>query len=66
MTTCHDDLHDARIHLRQAARAMGDRILGRDVANHLRQAAKHALKAGVAALEECEQEAAKPAPNTPV
>ena len=65
MSTCGDDLLDARTHLRQAARAMGDRILGRDVASHLRQAAKHALKAGVAAIEEHEQEAAKAAPTTP-
>ena len=65
MNTCRDDLHTARTHLRQAAQAMGDRILGRDVASHLRQAAKHVLQAGVAAIDEREQETAKAAPTTP-
>ncbi len=51
MDTC-DKLKDARTHLRQAAHAIEDRVLGADAANHLRQAARSVLQAGLAALDE--------------
>lgn len=47
-----DKLKDARTHLRQAASAFEDRVLGADAANHLRQAARSVLQAGLAALDE--------------
>lgn len=51
MDTC-DKLKDARTHLRQAAHALEDRVLGQDVASHLRHAARSMLQAGLAALDE--------------
>lgn len=57
MDAC-DDIKQARTHLRQAARAFEDRVLGREVTSHLRQAAKSVLKAGLAAIDERERDAA--------
>jgi hypothetical protein len=54
MEAC-DDIKAARTHLRQAARALEDRVLGREVTSHLRQAAKSMLKAGIAAIDERER-----------
>lgn len=54
MEAC-DNIKDARTHLRQAARAFEDRVLGREVTSHLRQAAKSVLKAGLAAIDERER-----------
>ena len=54
MDAC-DDIKDARAHLRQAKRAFEDRVLGREVTSHLRQAAKSVLKAGLAAIDERER-----------
>lgn len=54
MDAC-DDLKQAHTHLRQAARAFEDRVLGREVTSHLRQAAKSVLKAGLAAIDERER-----------
>jgi hypothetical protein len=59
MESC-DKIKDARNHLRQAAHAFEDRVLGKDVAQHLRQAARSALQASIAALDEREQRAGKP------
>ena len=57
MDAC-DDIKQARTHLRLAARAFEDRVLGREVTSHLRQAAKSVLKAGLAAIDERERDAA--------
>lgn len=54
MDAC-DDLKQAHTHLRHAARAFEDRVLGREVTSHLRQAAKSMLKAGLAAIDERER-----------
>jgi hypothetical protein len=58
-----DKLKDARTHLRQAAQALEDRVLGADTANHLRQAARSVLQAGLAALDErCKKPSATETP----
>jgi hypothetical protein len=51
MEAC-DKIKDARTHLRHAAQAMEERVLGKDVAGHLRQAARSMLQAGLAAIDE--------------
>ena len=60
MESCHEDLKQARQHLRQAAAAVEERLLGKDVVSHLRQAARSALKAGIAAIDERERAGDKP------
>jgi hypothetical protein len=62
MESC-DKIKDARHHLRQAAHAFEDRVLGKDVAQHLRHAARSALQAGIAALDERAQHAAQAQKN---
>jgi len=64
MDTC-DKLKDAHAHLRQAAHALEDRVLGQDVANHLRQAARSVLQAGLDALDKHTHKDAPPATQTP-
>ena len=56
METC-DKLKDARAHLHQAAQAMEERVLGKDVARHLRDAARSVLQAGLAAIDERDRRA---------
>ncbi len=51
MEAC-DKIKDAHTHLRHAAQAMEERVLGKDVASHLRQAARSVLQAGLAAIDE--------------
>ena len=67
MESC-DKIKDARTHLRQAAHAMEERVLGHAVASHLRQAARSMLQAGLAAIDERDHRAhetpAKPAAST--
>jgi hypothetical protein len=67
MESC-DKIKDARTHLRHAAQAMEERVLGHDVASHLRQAARSMLQAGLAAIDERDQRThetpAKPAAST--
>ena len=67
MESC-DKIKDARAHLRHAAQAMEERVLGHDVASHLRQAARSMLQAGLAAIDERDHRAhetpAKPAAST--
>ena len=58
MSTHCDHLKSAKSHVHQAAEAMGDHLLPREVRHHLRNAAKHALLAGVAALDAAEQRSA--------
>lgn len=67
MEAC-DKIKDARNHLRHAAQAMEERVLGKDVASHLRQAARSVLQAGLAAIDERDhrtQPAAHDAPKQP-
>ena len=59
----HSEIDQAREHLRQAARAFGERLVGNDTAHHLRQATRHALLAGVAAIDRAE--ASHPASEAP-
>jgi hypothetical protein len=55
MRACQEDLKDARDHLRKAASAMQERILGRDLTHHLRQSLRSVLKAGISAIDDAEQ-----------
>ncbi len=64
MDTC-DKLKDARTHLRQAAQALEDRVLGKDAASHLRQAARSVLQAGLDALDKHLPKDVPPAAPTP-
>lgn len=64
------ELDQARDHLRQAARSFGDRLgerlVGGDTIHHLRQAARHALMAGVTAIDQAEaRKTAAPATDGP-
>lgn len=62
MATELDQAHD---HLRQAARGfadrLGERLVGNDTVHHLRQAARHALMAGVEAIDKAEARRTAPA-----
>ena len=60
MEACNK-IKDARTHLRQAAQAMEDRVLGKDVTSHLRQAARSVLQAGLAAIDERDRRTSEPA-----
>ncbi len=62
MDSC-DKLKDARAHLHHAAQAMEERVLGKDVAKHLRDAARSMLQAGLAAIDEREQRRAGDTPK---
>jgi len=65
MRACQEDLKDARAHLRQAANAFQERILGRDLTHHLRQSLRSVLKAGISAIDECEQSRSSPSAPPP-
>jgi hypothetical protein len=56
MDTCDDDIKSARKHLRLAFASAEERVLGREVVGHLRQAARHLLKAGISKIDEVESE----------
>jgi hypothetical protein len=62
--TCpvRDELHQAHTEFRQAAGAFADHVFGAGTRDHLRNAARHALKAGLAALDKDEQRAKPPTP----
>ena len=62
MEAC-DQIKDARTHLRHAAQAMEERVLGKDVTSHLRQAARSMLQAGLAAIDERDRRAAGEPPK---
>ncbi len=59
MTTAKDELHHAAEEIHRAASALADHLIGSDARKHLRQAARHALQAGLASLDECERKEAK-------
>ena len=63
MSSCSSspEIDQAREHLKKAAEAFGDRLIGKDTAHHLRQAARSALLAGVSAIDKAEARQAKPA-----
>ncbi len=65
MTAAHDELKHAHDELKAAASAVADRILGAETRGHLRQAARHALKAGLAVLDEDERRHAAPVAPAP-
>ena len=72
MKTCDsqtaEHLRAAGDHLHQAARAWADHVIDPTVRGHLRQAARSALQAGLAALDASErrsQPAATPPPAQP-
>ncbi len=56
MDACDDDIKHARKHIRLAFAAAEERVLGREVVGHLRQAARHFLKAGISKIDEVETE----------
>jgi hypothetical protein len=57
--TCpvREHLHQAVEELAQAHEATVERLLGERTAGHLRQAARHALQAGLAAIDAADQRA---------
>ncbi len=61
--TCpvRDELHQAGSELKHAADKFTDAIIGEGTRDHLRNAARHVLKAGIAALDKAEK---KMAPKT--
>ncbi len=64
MSTTHDELKHAHDELRHAAQSVADRILGTETRGHLREAARHVLKAGLAALDEGEKSCAAKGENS--
>lgn len=60
MSAAHDELKHAHDSLKAASQALADRVLGTETRGHLREAARHVLKAGLAAIDEDERRA-KPA-----
>jgi hypothetical protein len=56
MEACDDDIKNARKHLRLAFASAEERVLGREVVGHLRQALRHVLKAGISKIDEVESE----------
>lgn len=65
-STGTDHLRQAHEELRNAANRVADHLVGADVRNHLRAAARHMLQAGVAALDEADRRAKPAAPSAPV
>lgn len=53
--TTHDELKNALDNLRKAADAVSDRILGKEVVGHLREATKSGIRAAKAVLDEAEK-----------
>jgi len=60
MANPSDEIKQSLDNLRKAADAVADKILGKDVTGHLREAARHGLRAAKAALDKAEQELDKP------
>ena len=54
-SAAHDEIKNALENLRKAADAVSDRILGKEVTGHLREAAKSGIRAAKAALDEAEK-----------
>jgi len=54
-SNAHDELKNALDNLRKAADAVSDRVLGKEVTGHLREAAKSGIRAARAVLDEAEQ-----------
>ena len=61
MSAVHDELKQAQEAVRHAASSVADRILGTETRGHLRDAARHALRAGLAALDEADRRSQAPA-----
>lgn len=55
MADAKDELKSSLESLRKAADAVVDQVLGKDVRGHLREAAKHTLRAVKAAVDEAER-----------
>lgn len=56
MANPSDEIRQSLDNLRKAADAVADKILGTDVTGHLREAARHGLRAAKAALDKAEHE----------
>ena len=56
MASPSDEIKQSLDNLKKAADAVADKILGTDVTGHLREAARHGLRAAKAALDRAEQE----------
>jgi len=56
MASTHDEIKQTLDNLKKAADAVADKFLGTDVTGHLREAARHGLRAAKAALDKAEQE----------
>jgi hypothetical protein len=54
-SSTNDELKNALDNLRKAADAVGDRVLGKDVTGHLRDAARSGIRAAKAALDAAEK-----------
>ena len=54
-SNAHDELKNALDNLRKAADAVSDRVLGKEVTGHLREAAKSGIRAAKAVLDEAEK-----------
>ena len=64
--TCpvRDELHQAGNELKHAADKFTDAIIGEGTRDHLRNAARHVLKAGIAALDKAEKKMAPEAASS--
>jgi hypothetical protein len=56
MANPSDEIKQSLDNLRKAADAVADKILGTDVIGHLREAARHGLRAAKAALDHAERQ----------
>ena len=56
MASTSDEIKHSLDNLKKAADAVADKILGTEVTGHLREAARHGLRAAKAALDKAEQD----------
>ena len=56
MASTSDEIKHSLDNLKKAADAVADKILGTEVTGHLREAARHGLRAAKAALDKAEHE----------
>lgn len=55
-SAAHDEVKNAIDNLRKAADVLSDRMLGKEVTGHLREAAKSGIRAAKAVLDEAEKQ----------
>ncbi len=59
MSTARESLHHAAEELRKAAEASVEHLIGSETGNRIRNAARHALRAGLSALDDADQRASE-------